>query len=150
MKKIFKRFLRDKRAITPVLSHLLLTVVAVAIMSLATSATFMITTNLRQTMGERVVVEDVWFNSAAGTVDVYMRNVGKADLQVPAIFVADIQVSNVYVNHVRQSFNGNATSLQVNKQGLLNIAFSWDSGEAYYIDIVTKRGTHIAEYYKAP
>ena len=140
MKKIFKRFLRDKRAITPVLSHLLLTVVAVAIMSLATSATFMITTNLRQTMGERVVVEDVWFNSAAGTVDVYMRNVGKAD----------IQVSNVYVNHVRQSFNGNATSLQVNKQGLLNIAFSWDSGEAYYIDIVTKRGTHIAEYYKAP
>jgi FlaG/FlaF family flagellin (archaellin) len=140
VKKIFKRFLRDKRAITPVLSHLLLTVVAVAIMSLATSATFVITTNLRQTMGERVVVEDVWFNSDVGTVDVYVRNVGKAD----------IQVSNVYVNHVLQSFNGNATSLQVNKQGLLNIAFSWDSGEAYYIDIVTKRGTHIAEYFKAP
>ena len=138
MKKFFKRFLRDKRAITPVLSHLLLTVVAVAIMSLATSATFVITTNLRETMGERVIVEDVWFNSATGTVDVYLRNVGKAD----------IQVSGVYVNHVGQSFNG-ASHLEVNKQDWLRIAFSWNSGEAYYIDIVTTRGTHIASYYKA-
>ena len=138
-KKIFKRFLQDKRAITPVLSHLLLTVVAVAIMSLATSATFMITTNLRQTIGERLVVEDVWFNSATGTVNVYLRNVGKAD----------IQVSGVYINHAGQSFNG-VSSLQVNKHGWLRIAFSWDSEVAYYIDIVTTRGTHIADYYKAP
>ena len=108
-------------------------------MSLATSATFVITTNLRQTMGERVVVEDVWFNSATGTVDVYLRNVGKAD----------IQVSGVYVNHVGRSFSG-VSSLQVNNQGWLRIAFSWDSGEAYYIDVVTNRGTHIADYYKAP
>jgi FlaG/FlaF family flagellin (archaellin) len=139
MKKIFKRFLRDKRAITPVLSHLLLTVVAVAIMSLATSATFVITTNLRETMGERVIVEDVWFNGAAGTVDVYMRNVGKADLQV----------SGVYVNHEAQSFNG-PFSLEVNKHDWLRIAYNWDSVESYYIDIVTKRGTHVASYYKAP
>jgi len=139
VKKILKRFLRDKRAITPVLSHLLLTVVAVAIMSLATSATLVITTNLRETMGERVIVEDVWFNSAAGTVDVYMRNVGKAD----------IQVSSVYVDHVGQSFNG-PFRLEVNKHGWLRIAYSWDSGESDYIDIVTKRGTHIASYYKAP
>ena len=137
--KNFKRFLRDKRAITPVLSHLLLTVVAVAIMALATSATFVITTNMRETMGERVIVEDVWFNTATGTIDVYMRNVGKAD----------IQVSNVYVEHESQSFNG-LSSLQVNKQGWLRIAYSWTSGESYYIDIVTKRGTHIASYYKAP
>jgi hypothetical protein len=139
VKKRFKRFLRDKRAITPGLSHLLLTVVAVAVMSLATSATFMITTNLRQTMGERVIVEDVWFNNATGTLDVYMRNVGKAD----------IQVSNVYVEHVSQSFNG-PFSLQVNKHGWLRIACGWTPGESYYIDIVTKRGTHVASYYKAP
>ena len=139
MKKKFLMFLGDKRAITPVLSHLLLTVVAVAIMSLATSATFIITTNLRETMGERVIVEDVWFNSAAGTIDVYMNNVGKAD----------IQVSSVYVEHIGQSFNG-PFSLEVNKHDWLRIACSWVSGESYYIDIITKRGTHIASYYKAP
>jgi FlaG/FlaF family flagellin (archaellin) len=139
VKKLLKRFLRDKRAITPVLSHLLLTVVAVAIMSLATSATFVITTNLRETMGERVIVEDVWFNNVAGTVDVYLHNVGKTD----------IQVSSVYVNHVGQSFKG-PSRLEVNEHGWLRIAYSWDSGESYYIDIVTKRGTHVASYYKAP
>ena len=64
MKKLIKRFLCDKRAITPVLSSLLLTVVAVAAMAIATSATYVITTNLRENMSERVIVEDVWFNSA--------------------------------------------------------------------------------------
>ena len=139
VKRFFKGFLRDRRAITPVLSHLLLTVVAVAVMSLATSATFVITTNLKETMSERVTAEDVWFNGGTGTVDVYLRNVGKTD----------IRVSGVYVNHIGQSFNG-PFSLQINKHGWLRIAYSWDSGEVYYIDIVTTRGTHIASTYKAP
>ena len=139
MKKLFKRFLRDKRAITPVLSHLLLTVVAVAIMSLATSATFLITTNMRETMGERVIVEDVWFNSATGTVDVYVRNVGKVAIQVAA----------VYVNRVGRPFNS-PFRLEMKEHGWLSITYSWNSGDAYYIDIVTVRGTHIASYYKAP
>ena len=108
-------------------------------MSIATSATFVITTNLRETMSERVLVEDVWFNSGAGTVDVYMRNVGKAD----------IQVSGVYVNQISESFNG-PFRLEINKHDWLRIAYSWNSGDAYYIDIVTNRGTHVASYYKAP
>ena len=139
MKNLIKRFLRDKRAITPVLSHLLLTVVAVAIMSLATSATFVITTNLRETMSERVMVEDVWFNSATGTVDVYVRNVGKVA----------IQVSAVYVNHVGRPFNS-SFRLEMKEHGWLSVTYSWNSGDVYYIDIVTTRGTHIASYYKAP
>jgi len=139
VKKIFKRFLRDKRAITPVLSHLLLTVVAVAAMSIATSATFVITTNLRETMSERVTVEDVWFNSAAGTVDVYVRNVGKVA----------IQVSAVYVNRVGRAFNS-PFRLEMKENGWLSITYSWNSGDVYYIDIVTTRGAHIASYYKAP
>ena len=139
MKNFVKRFMRDKRAITPVLCHLLLTVVAVAVMSIATSATFVITTNLRETMSERLLVEDVWFNSGSGTVDVYMRNVGKSN----------VQVSGVYVTHVGQSFNG-PFRLEIDEHDWLRIDFSWNSGEAYYIDIVTKRGTHLASYYKAP
>jgi hypothetical protein len=139
VKNVIKRFLRDKRAITPVLSHLLLTVVAVAAMSIATSATLVITTNLRETMSERVTVEDVWFNSATGTVDVYVRNVGKAA----------IQVSAVYVNRVGRPFNS-PFRLEMKEHGWLSTTYSWNSGDAYYIDIVTTRGTHIASYYKAP
>jgi Flp pilus assembly pilin Flp len=139
MKNLAKRFLRDNRAITPVLSHLLLTVIAVAVMSIATSATFVITTNLRETMSERVMVEDVWFNSATGTVDVHVHNVGKTA----------IQVSAVYVNHVGRTFNS-PFRLGLNQHGCLSVAYSWNSGDTYYIDIVTTRGTHVASYYKAP
>jgi Flp pilus assembly pilin Flp len=139
VKNLIKRFLRDKRAITPVLSHLLLTVIAVAAMSIATSATLVITTNLRETMSERVTVEDVWFNTATGTVDVYVCNVGKVA----------IQVSAVYLNRVGRPFNS-PFRLEMRENGWLSFAYSWDSGDVYYIDIVTTRGTHVAGYYKAP
>jgi hypothetical protein len=133
-----KRLLRDKRAITPVLSSLLLTVVAVAAMAIATSATYMITTNLKDNMSERVIVEDVWFKDATH-VAVYVHNIGKVA----------IRVSSVYVNHASQSYNS-PFRLELNKHGWLNIEYSWISGELYYIDIVTNRGTHVASYYKAP
>lgn len=138
MMKPFNRFLHDKRAISAVLSHLLLTVVAVALMSIATSATYVITTDLRQNMGERIAVEDVWFNSAAKTVDLYLSNVGKVDFEVAA----------VYVNHASQPFP--AFSLKVGEEGPLSVYFSgWKTGEVYYIDIVTSRGNHVAGSYKA-
>ena len=139
MKKQIKRFLKNKRAITPVLSHLLLTVVAVSIMSLATSATFIITTNLRETMGERVLVEDVWFNNDSGNVEIFVRNVGRVSIQVAA----------VYVNKVGHLFNS-PFNLEINETNWLIVDFNWISGETYYIDILTNRGTHIASYYKVP
>jgi len=137
MKLVFKRLLRDKRAITPVLSSLLLTVVAVAAMAIATSATYMITGNLKDNMSERAIVEDVWFDDA--TVKIYVHNTGKVA----------IRVSNVYVNHERIEF-AVPFRLELNKHGWLNIPYSWSSGELYYIDIVTNRGNHVASYYTAP
>jgi hypothetical protein len=135
---MFKRLLRDKRAITPVLSSLLLTVVAVAAMAVATSATYMITANLKDNMSERVVVEDLWFMNSPRTVNVTMYNVGKVA----------IRVSGVYVNHARVELDV-PFRLELNKHGWLNINYAWSSNVTYYIDIVTNRGTHIASYYKA-
>jgi hypothetical protein len=137
---MFKRLLRDKRAITPVLSSLLLTVVAVAAMAVATSATYMITANLKDNMSERVIVEDVWFKDATH-IAVYVHNIGKVA----------IRVSNVYINHARVELDV-PFRLELNKHGWLNLdlEYAWSSGELYYIDIVTNRGTHIASYYKAP
>jgi hypothetical protein len=133
------KFLRSKRAITPVLSNLLLTVVAVAAMALATTATYVITSNLRDTMGERVIIEDVWFNNLTGSIDVYVRNVGKVL----------VRVSGVYVNHTKGSFTG-AFSLEIGEHRWLNISKSWSPSDLFYIDIVTTRGTHVGGYYNAP
>ena len=131
-------FIHDKRAITPVLSNLLLTVVAVAAMAIATTATYVITTNIRENMSERVVVEDVWFNNATASIDVYVRNVGKVA----------IYVSAVYVNHTSQPVN-KPFRLEIGAHSWLNISQSWIPASLYYIDIVTTRGTHVGAYYEA-
>lgn len=133
-------FLMDKRAITPVLSNLLLMVVAVAAMSVAAATTYVITTNLRETMGERLIIEDVWFNNATGTkqISVYLRNVGK----VP------IRISAVYINHTH--WTSPTIELGLGGHGWLNITYSWRSNSLYHLDIVTMRGTHAGGYYRAP
>jgi len=138
MKLAVRRLLRDKRAITPVLSSLLLTVVAVAAMAIATSATYVITTSLRENMSERVTVEDVWFRDATH-IALYLGNIGKVA----------IHVSRVYINHTSEPFSS-PFHLDLNGHGWLQIDYSWSPGDAYYVDIATSRGTHIASYYKAP
>jgi len=133
-----RRFLNDKRGVTPVLSSLLLTVVAVAAMAIATTATYVITNNLRDTMSERVIIEDIWFNNQTHTIDVYVRNIGKTAIQVTA----------VYVNHTSQNFT-NSFTLEIGEHTWLNIYEAWTTGTLYHIDIVTNRGTHVEEYITA-
>jgi len=133
------KFVHNKRAITAVISNLLLTVVAVAAMALATTATYVITTNLKETMGERVIIEDLWFNNSTGNIDVYLRNVGQTVLQF----------SNVYVNHTSQYFL-TPSGLQIGQGQWLNISEAWASGSIYFVDIVTTRGTHVGDYFAAP
>ena len=127
---------RDKRAITPVLSHVLLMVIAVAGMSIAITATYVITGNLRETMGERFIVEDVWFRS--GTIAIYLRNTGKMP----------IDVSAVYIDYTAQPFTH--LHLEVVEHGWLNVTFTWTANMVYRLKIATTRGTQVADYYKSP
>lgn len=139
MVRKLRRFLGDRGGVTPVLSNLLLTVVAVAAMSIATTATYVITTNLKETMSERVIVEDLWFNNSTGAINMYLRNTGKVA----------IRVSAVYINHTSQSFTS-PFGLEIGEHGWLNISYNWVFGGLYYVDVVTARGTHVGGYYEAP
>jgi len=139
MVRKIKSLFKDCRAITPILSNLLLMVVAVAAMSIATTATYVITTNLRDTMSERLIIEDLWFNNSTNSINVYLRNIGKVS----------IQISAVYVNNTLQPFT-EPFSLEIGSHGWLNISHLWLSQSLYFIDIVTSRGTHVGGYYKAP
>jgi len=127
----------DKKGITPVVSNLLLTVIAVAAMAIATTATYVITGNLRDTMGERFIVEDVWFRQNSETA-IYLRNVGKVAIEIRA----------VYINNTSQSFT--PFELKMGEHGWLNMTYSWLSGAVYHINVFTDRGTKVAEYYRAP
>jgi flagellin-like protein len=131
-----RNILRNRRGITPVLSSLLLMVIAVAAMSIAITATYVITDNLHDTMGERFIVEDVWFTT--GKISIYLRNVGKVSIRIAA----------VYINHTPQSFT--PLELDENKHGWLNATYSWSSNSVYHINVVTNRGTKIVDYYTSP
>ena len=131
-----RKLMKNKRGVTPVLSNVLLTVVAVAAMSLAASATYIITDNMRQIMGERVIAEDVWF--ASENIAVYLRNTGEVA----------VAVSSAYVNSTSQSFT--PLTLEVGEHGWVNITISWETDSLYHINVVTNRGTKIGDYYNSP
>lgn len=128
--------MKDAKALTPVLSNVLLMLIAVAGMSIAITATYVITDNLHDTMGERFVVEDLWFTT--GKIAIYLRNTGKVPISIAA----------VYVNHTSQSFT--PLTLEVTGHGWLNLTYAWTANVVYHINIVTSRGTQVADYYRSP
>jgi len=140
------RLCMDKRAITPVLSNLLLMVVAVAAMSIAAAATYIITSNLRETMGERIVIEDVWFYRAADGskwINVTVLNVGKIDVSLSRVYI--------YRNQHLVSVIRLQIPLEVGDYEEMLIPYGeWESGETYRIEVVTQRGLKVEDYYKAP
>ena len=131
-----RNILQNRRGITPVFSSLLLMVIAVAAMSIAITATYVITDNLHDTMGERFIVENVWFTS--GKISIYLRNVGKVSIKIAA----------VYVNRASQSFT--SLELEEDKHNWLNITYSWNSDSVLHINIVSSRGTKVVDYYTSP
>ena len=133
-----KKLLRNKQAITPVLSNLLLTVIAVASMALITTATYVISTNLREAMSERVIIEDLLFTSP-NILCAYTRNIGTVPIQVSAIYINGSSVSFI-----------TPLELDVDNHSWLNISFTWSSGDLYHVEFVTARGTHVGGYFKAP
>jgi flagellin-like protein len=134
--ELVRNILRNKRGLTPVLSTLLLMVIAVAAMSIAMTAAYVITGNLHDIMGERFIVEDAWFTT--GKISFYLRNVGKVSIKIAA----------VYINHTSQSFT--PLELEVDDHGWLNVTYSWDSDSVYHVNIVTSRGTKVVDYYESP
>lgn len=108
-------------------------VIAVAAMSIAITATYVITDNLHDTMGERLIVEDVWFTT--GKISIYLRNVGKISIKIAA----------VYIDHTPQTFT--PFELEENGHGWLNVTYGWSSNSAYHLNIVTNRGTKVGDYY---
>jgi len=134
---IVRRFLRDKKGITPVLSNVLLMAIAVAGMMIAITATYVITNNLRETMGERFIVEDVWFKTG-DEIAIYLRNTGKMPIKVVA----------VYVNYTSESFT--SLELGIESHGWVNATYSWSSDYIYNIKVVTTRGTKVVDYYMSP
>jgi len=116
-----------------------MTVIAVAGMSMAITATYVITDGLHDNMGERLIVEDVWFTQE-DQVLLYLRNVGKVS----------IKVATVYVNRTAQSFIPLELEQGKHKELIVTVAEDWSADSVYEIKVVTRRGTIVVDYYMLP
>lgn len=111
--------------------------IAVAGMTIAITATYVITSNLRETMGERFIVEDVWFKTN-DEIAIYLRNTGRSPIEITA----------VYINYTLEPFT--SPKLGIEGHGWLNISHSWNPTSVYHINVVTIRGTKVVDYYRSP
>lgn len=146
MKKVLKRFFKNKRGLSPVISSVLLAAAVVAIgmtvvvwsnstFSARQSAAGAFLSSRSESLKESFVIEDVWFyESSPKYVDVTVRNVGSIDMEVAAIYI-----------------NGTAVweggqKIEVGEAATIKVYFDWDSGE-YRIVVATARGNQVREWY---
>lgn len=86
---------------------------------------------------ERAVVENVWFRQG-GTMEMFVRNTGRVDMTLNAIYVnGELSVEpRLY--------------LPVQKGETIAITHNWAPGQTYKFLIVTERGSTIEVSYLAP
>lgn len=92
---------------------------------------------------ERLVIEDVWFNST-NVAWITVRNVGSIDVRVVAIYMnSTSQTSTV------PAFGSSGILVLVGKAVTIKVTtgFSWSAQKYVYISIATARGTVVRGYW---
>jgi len=146
MKKVPKRFFKNKRGLSPVISSVLMAAAVIAIgmvvvvwsnsvFSARQSAAGAFLSSRSESLKESFVIEDVWFyESSPKYTNVTVRNVGTIDLEVAAIYMNGSMV-----------WNG-GQGIEVGEAVTIKVSFAWESGE-YCIVVATARGNQIREWY---
>jgi len=89
---------------------------------------------------ERIVVEDVWFNSTG--LGLYIYNYGEVEVVITKVFISPGPTSPVWEGEL---------TIYPGRSGRIDIAgFSWAPGQAYRLYIETERGNRFEVLVKAP
>lgn len=138
-----KKSTKAKRGISPIVSSLLMLLVTViafsAVLSYANNFMTAQRANTLATIKERLVVEDIWFQSN-GTITIYVTNVGTAPLEI----------TEIHINNENVDFNPSPLELSRLEVGEATFSFSWISGSEYSFVIITKGGYFIEVPSAAP
>jgi len=127
------KFRVSKKAVSPVIATLLMIAVAVA----ASVIVYVWSAGLLGTlMGgggaqvkEQVILEAYGWATAAGPLDLYLRNVGSSDVTIAAIYVGGTQYTT-----------GVASTISVKGAAKISVSHSGTAGTAYVIKVVTATG----------
>ena len=138
-----KRLANAKRGISPIVSSLLMLLVAVIAFGLVLGYTNnFISAQRSNTLAyirERLVVEDIWFRLDS-TISLYIVNVGTVPLQI----------TEVHVNNVNVDVTPSPLKLLRYELGEARFNLSWVPGVEYSFTIITNGGYHIEVLSVAP
>jgi len=142
---VFKRFFKNKRGLSPVISSVLLAAAVIAIglsvvvwsnsaFSARQSGASAFLSSRSESLKESFVIEDVWFYNSPKYVNVTVRSVGSIDMEVVAIYMNGTTV-----------WEGSQV-IDVGETATIKVTFAWQSGE-YRIVVATARGNQVREWY---
>ena len=97
-----KRMLRSRKGVSPVIASVLMIVVAIIGMSFLFAFSVNYATDYQLGRGsavlELMVIEDVWIRNST-TLEIWVYNVGKADLEISNVYVNDYQANITHVDN---------------------------------------------------
>jgi flagellin-like protein len=128
-----KKLVKNRRALSPVLSAVLMILVVITGMSLLFAFFVNYARDFQVGSGsavlESMTVEDVWFRSPS-TAEVWVYNFGKVDFKI----------ASVYVNDNLANVDPSSLEVRVGEHGNLTVTYSFAAGNSYSFKIVTDRG----------
>jgi flagellin-like protein len=137
-----RKLLGNRRAVSSVLSTILLILVVVLGMSVAFGFFVTFVRDYQAGRGgsvmELVSIEDVWFKAGNSVVDVWLYNYGKVGVKVNSIFIDGISV------------NFSNTEVPVGEHLNVIMSATWASDTAYHFRVVTERGSVFEGEYFSP
>ena len=144
-----KRMLRNRKGVSPVIAAVLMIVVTIIGMSFLFAFSVNYATDYQLGRGgavlELIVMEDVWIRDS--TVDIWVYNVGKVDLQISNVFVNDYKAN---ITHIDNNLVELDSLVQVNVGE--HVKFSVESTSLRdegnnLFSLFTVRGSHVEGRY---
>lgn len=142
-----RKLRRSKRAVSPVLSTVILVLIVVIGMSFIFAFFVDYVRDYQEGRGSSVMelleIEDVHF-FANDSVEIWLYNYGEIDLEIDAVYVNGLSMNTttLYTDWILNPYQ--------HKQFIVSFPYDWVSDFSYSFKFVTVRGSSVERSYYAP
>ncbi len=143
-----RELLGSKRAVSPVVSSLLMIVITIAGSGLIWASTSqwirLQRINEMQVIRERLIIEDAWFTNGEGkNVTLTLTNIGTIDLMIRYVKVDEVTIMEIEDEDL-EIVGGDETIYWVIED------YEWDSNTEYRVSLITVRGNRFEAVFVSP
>jgi flagellin-like protein len=137
-----RKLSRNRKAVSPVLSTILLILIVVSGMSVAFGYFVNFVRDYQAGRGgsvmELISIEDVWFKADRSTIQIWLYNYGKIDANINTLYVDGHLVS--FANF----------TISAGGHRNMSVSSEWTPDTAYHLRLVTERGSVFEGQYVSP